>query len=86
MEYAIEYLPAAVRALRKLPRNLQKRIVARIEALATNPRAHGTVKLAGQEAYRARVGDYRIIYAVADERLVVLIVDIGHRREVYRGL
>ena len=58
----------------------------RIENLAENPRPPGAIKLAGQEAYRIRVGDYRVVYAIADERLVILVVDVGHRREIYRGL
>lgn len=85
-EYRIEYMPAAVRALRKLPAEAGRRVVAKIEALAGNPRPAGAVKLAGHEAYRVRVGDYRVIYGIADERLVVLIVEVGHRRDVYRGL
>ncbi len=84
MVYSIEYLPAAVRSLRKLSPAVNRRIVAKIESMATNPRAPGTIKMEGAETYRARVGDYRIIYAIADERLVVLIVDIGNRRDIYR--
>lgn len=84
MGYSIEYTSAAVRALRKLDRGTQRRLLARIEALENNPRPTGAVKLAGHEAYRIRAGDYRVIYAIADERLIVLVVEIGHRREVYR--
>ena len=82
--YRIEYATAAVRQIERLPRGVQVRIVARIEALAHAPRPVGSIKLAGGNAYRIRVGDYRVIYAVADELLVVLIVKVGHRREVYR--
>jgi mRNA interferase RelE/StbE len=59
-------------------------VLGRIEALAHTPRPPGAIRLTGGDAYRIRVGDYRIIYAVADELLVVLIVKVGHRREVYR--
>jgi mRNA interferase RelE/StbE len=52
--------------------------------IADGPRGMGAVKLSGHDAYRVRVGDYRIIYAVLDDRLVVLIVEVGHRRQVYR--
>jgi mRNA interferase RelE/StbE len=69
-----------------MPRDSQRRIVAKIESLAENPRPHGAIKLVGEDCYRVRVGDYRIIYAIADEKLVVIIVEIGHRREIYRGL
>jgi mRNA interferase RelE/StbE len=64
---------------------MQRRIVEKIEALADDPRPAGSVKLTGHGAYRIRVGDYRVIYAVADDQLVVLVVEVGHRREVYRG-
>ena len=61
------------------------RIRDRIETLADNPRPPGTVKLTAEDnLYRVRVGDYRIVYRIEDKRLVVLIVRIGHRREVYR--
>ena len=67
------------------PRPLRIRIVARIQSLAQTPRPHGSQKLAGdEERYRIRQGAYRIIYSVDDERQVVEIVKIGHRREVYR--
>jgi len=82
MTYEIEYSAAAAKAIRRLPGNVQRRVVGKVEALAQNPRPHGAEKLAGHEAYRLRVGDYRIIYAIADERLVVVIVDVGHRREI----
>lgn len=84
MTYRIEYAPAAARALRYLERHTQRRIMAKIQMLQANPRPQSAVKLAGQEAYRIRIGDYRVIYAIADECLVVLVVDIGHRREIYR--
>ena len=61
------------------------RIIRRIEALAENPRGMGAVKLSGHNAYRIRVGDYRIIYAVLDDRMLVLVVELGHRRDIYRG-
>jgi mRNA interferase RelE/StbE len=84
LSYRIEYLPAVVRTLRKLPANNRRRIISKIETLSGNPRPTGSVKMSGHSTYRLRVGDYRIIYAIADERLVILIVEVGHRREVYR--
>ncbi len=85
MPYAVDFKPSAVDALRRLPRQVQVRIVAKAEALADNPRPSGCRKLAGAEdLYRVRVGDYRIVYAIRDAVLTVLVVRIGHRREVYR--
>ena len=82
--YEILIEPAARRSLSKLPRDVQARLVARMELLKTDPRPHGSTKLTGHEAYRVRVGDYRIIYAILDARLLILIVDVGNRRDVYR--
>ncbi|MCY3023804.1 MAG: type II toxin-antitoxin system RelE/ParE family toxin [Planctomycetota bacterium] len=85
MAYRIEYRPAFERAFRKLPAEVQSRVAPKISALADNPRPHGCVKMAGPEdLYRLRVGEYRIIYEIHDEVLVVLVIRIGHRREVYR--
>ena len=75
----------AERALRRLPRDLLERIRRAISQLATDPRPPGCVRLSGtDELYRIRVGDWRIIYAVEDELLIVLVVDIGPRGGVYR--
>ena len=85
MAYTIRFRPSATRSMRKLPRSVQVRLKPRIDALAENPRPPGVDKLAGEEnAYRIRVGDYRIIYEVRDIVLVVVVMRIGHRREVYR--
>ena len=84
MPYHIDYLPTARKAIEKLPRQIQRRVLERIGTLASNPRPTGSVKLKGEPAYRLRIGDYRVIYTIEDQKLVVLIVDLGHRREVYR--
>lgn len=85
MAYTVEFLPTAVRALAALPKAIQKRIARRIDALAHNPRPPGVKVLHGGEGLlRLRVGDYRIIYRIEERRLVILVVKIGHRREVYR--
>jgi mRNA interferase RelE/StbE len=83
--YEVLVEPAARRTLSKLPQPVRARLVQRMETLATNPRPVGAVKLAGHNAYRVRVGDYRIIYSIIDDRLLILIVDVGHRRDVYRS-
>jgi mRNA interferase RelE/StbE len=83
--YKIEVTPAARRALESLPKKVVKQIDRRILALAENPYPSGCKKLNGVEGlHRIRVGDYRILYIVETDRLVIVIVTIGHRREVYR--
>ena len=64
---------------------MRRRIEPKIDALAENPRPHGARKIEGQEtAFRLRVGDYRIVYEVHDRALIVMVMIVGHRREVYR--
>ncbi|MBL8075381.1 MAG: type II toxin-antitoxin system RelE/ParE family toxin [Nitrospira sp.] len=68
-----------------MPSQIQQRLKSRLDSLATTPRPHGSEKLSGvEQLYRIRVGDYRVIYAVEDNRLLVLVVKVGHRREEYR--
>jgi len=85
MTYAVELTPAARRQLRKLDPPIQRRLVARMEALADDPRPDGVVKLTAVEppAYRVREGDWRIVYRVEDDLLLVVVVRVGHRSEVY---
>ncbi len=84
MAYRIEYEPAASRAVERAEHQMARRLLEKIESLADNPRPPGSVKLTGLQAYRVRVGDYRIIYEIYDGELIVLVIDVGHRREVYR--
>ena len=82
--YAVEFLPSAAKALAKLDRAVQLRVARQIERLAVDPRGDAA-KLRGDDAiWRARVGDYRILYELEDDRLLVVVVRIGHRRDVYR--
>ena len=83
--HRVEITPEARKQLAKLPENVRRRVAAKIAALADNPRPPGVVFLHGslQGLYRIRSGDYRVIYQVHDDRLVVLVVRIGNRREVY---
>ena len=75
----------AQKEIKKLDKDAQRRIVTKIESLATNPRPSGVDKLEdNDELYRVRVGDYRMIYQIKDRELIVLVVRVGHRREVYR--
>ena len=83
--YEVEIARRAVKSLARLPRGEQQRVRAAIDLLADEPRPPGCVALAGEQSvYRVRVGDYRILYEVADARLLILVVRIGHRRAVYR--
>ncbi|OGQ80088.1 MAG: plasmid stabilization protein [Deltaproteobacteria bacterium RIFOXYA12_FULL_58_15] len=83
--YRIEFRPAAFRDFEKLDKSIQRRLGRKIESLATNPRPSGVKKLAGEYAlWRVRVGDYRIVYGIEDDCLVVLVIRVAHRREVYR--
>lgn len=84
MTYRIELRPAAVKALRKLERQDQRRIQGAIALLSTNPRPPGMKWLRDRDGYRVRVGNYRVLYTIDDEVLVVVVVTLGNRREVYR--
>lgn len=85
--YAVEISSGAQRQMTRLPRDVQDRIIARLHALAGNPRPTGVVEIKGRrrrDEYRMRVGDYRVIYQIFDDILVVLIVRVANRRDVYR--
>ena len=84
MTYAIEVLRSAQRQLARISRQDHPRIIAAIRDLAQDPRPPGSRKLSGRPAWRIRVRAYRIIYEIHDDRLLVLVVTMGHRREVYR--
>jgi len=85
VNYEIELAPKAEKQFKKLAKDIQKRVSKRIDKLGKNPRPKGVTKLSGEDdIYRVREGDYRIIYAIQDHLLLVLIVKIGHRRDIYR--
>jgi mRNA interferase RelE/StbE len=85
MIYSIAVKRSARKSLLALPRDAQQRIRTAIDALATNPRPQGSRKLTGSESmYRRRVGDYRIVYEIRDDQLVIMVIKLGHRRDVYR--
>jgi mRNA interferase RelE/StbE len=83
--YSIEFSASAAKALTKVGRPFQLRLVGAIELLTIAPRPPAAKMLRGDERglWRVRVGDYRIVYTMADERLLILALRIGHRREVY---
>lgn len=77
---------SAQRALRRLPSEIQNRLVVKIDELATEPRPPSATNVVGAaDTYRIRVGDYRVVYEVQDTVLVVLVIRVGHRRDVYRN-
>lgn len=85
MTYAISMAPAAVRQLRKFDPPGRRRIQAAIELLASDPRPPAATQLVGGAGeWRVRTGDYRVVYEIRDDKLIVLVLSIGHRREIYR--
>lgn len=86
MAYTIDFVPSAAKELAKLPKKERQRLGERLDALAELPRPPGAEKLSGIDAWRVRVGDYRIVYDVHDQVLVVLVLSVGHRRDIYKRL
>ena len=85
MPYTIEFSPRARRQFAALPSAAQHRLQPHIDALAQNPRPPGVKKMAGADSeYRIRVGSYRVVYEIRDRRLIVYVVAVGDRRDVYR--
>ena len=84
--FELRVRPSVAKDLRGIPKTDVRRILSRLQALADDPRAPGCEKLGGAELYRVRQGAYRIVYAIVDEVLVVEVIRIGHRGDVYRSL
>ncbi|MBE0606712.1 MAG: type II toxin-antitoxin system RelE/ParE family toxin [Deltaproteobacteria bacterium] len=83
--YTVEFTHRAEKDFRSLPPEIRRRLAPKIDALTKNSRPRGAKPLEGSnDILRLRVGDYRILYQVLDDRLVVLLVKVGHRREIYR--
>jgi mRNA interferase RelE/StbE len=83
-EYKIYFKESVEKDFRAIPKKDLQKIILRIQSLASNPRPQGHEKLTGQERYRVRQGQYRIIYSVHDKELTVCVVKVGHRKDVYR--
>jgi len=83
--FKIIFKQSVAKDLRRIPKKEVSKILSRIEALAVEPRPPGAEKLSGQEKYRIRQGVYRVLYEIIDKELVVVIVRVGHRRDVYRS-
>ncbi|MGH3628140.1 MAG: type II toxin-antitoxin system RelE family toxin [Sciscionella sp.] len=87
MTYTVQWARKTVKQLDDLDRTAQKKIVLAVTKLADNPRPHIAKSLVTRPGeYRIRIGDYQVVYEVQDDRLVVLVVAVAHRREVYRTL
>jgi mRNA interferase RelE/StbE len=85
MTYRVTLAPSAARELRKFDPQARRRIQAAIELLATEPRPPAATRLVGGTGeWRVRTGDYRIVYEITDDELVVLVLRVGHRREIYQ--
>ncbi len=84
MKYEVIIEKPVIKYIEKLQDNIYKRIKAAILSLEDNPRPAGVEKLTNKDAYRIRVGDYRIIYTIKDKILLVTVIDAGHRREIYK--
>ena len=84
-KYRLIFKQSVAKDLRDIPNKDVARVLRRTRALSDDPRAPGCEKLSGQERYRVRQGVYRIIYEIVDDVLVVVVVKVGHRGEIYRG-
>lgn len=82
--YKIFIKPSAKKELESLPQDDLTRIVDKIKNLSSDPRPPGAEKLSGEDKYRIRHGNYRIVYLIEDDKLIVIVVKVGHRRDVYK--
>ncbi len=83
--HRIEILPSALRELEHVPIAARRRVAQAIDRLAADPRARGVTKLRGSEnVWRTRAGEYRVLYQIDDEGARILVIKIGHRRDIYR--
>lgn len=83
--YRITFKKSVAKDLRVIPKNDIKKILSKVDTLAVNPRGEGCIKLSGQENYRVRQGLYRIVYEIKDDVLVVNVVKVAHRSQVYKS-
>ena len=81
--YKIEIKKSAAKEISKLPKESIKRIINKIQTLSDDPRPNGCKKLSGDEKYRIRIGVYRVLYSIMDEKLIIYIVKVGHRKKIY---
>jgi mRNA interferase RelE/StbE len=86
MSYQVIFDPGALREFDKLPKAQQRRVGKIVDDLEQDPRPAGAKKLTDVEAYKLRVGDYRVVYTIRDDLLIVLVVKVGNRRDVYKDI
>jgi mRNA interferase RelE/StbE len=82
--YQVEFTSKASKQLEKLSKDIQQRIKTKVYELVENPCPNGVVKLENSDKYRIRVGSYRVLYQIENDLLIVIVVRVGHRREVYK--
>lgn len=85
-KFELKFKASVAKDLRDIPKEHVQKILLQIDQLATDPRAEGCKKLSGFELYRRRVGKYRIVYEIRDHQLVIIVIKVGHRSNVYRSL
>jgi mRNA interferase RelE/StbE len=88
-KYKLQFDKRYLKDLQKIPQQFRKQICEKVENLAVNPRPEGYTKLSGSKKhvlYRIRCGDYRIVYTIQDDVLIVIVIEVGHRKEIYRDL
>jgi mRNA interferase RelE/StbE len=83
--YRVEIKKSAAKEIERLPSKDRRAILEKIESLSENPRPYDCKKLSAQEKYRVRCGDYRILYSIEDDILTIIVVKVGHRKDVYRS-
>ena len=83
VSYEIRLKKSASKEIEKLPKIVLKRVIEKIQSLGIEPRPSGCKKLSSDEKYRIRVGNYRILYTIEDDKLVIYVVKIGHRKDIY---
>ena len=84
MKFEVQATQSAAKALNRLPKEVRERVLDALVVLEGQPRPPGAKKLVNRPAWRIRVGDYRVLYEILEEKVVILVVEIGHRREIYR--
>lgn len=84
MKYQLEITGTAEKELKKYPQKLQDRLTGKIFGLENQPRPFGCKKLHGSDYFRIRIGDYRVIYSINDNEKIIKILDLGHRKDIYR--
>ena len=82
--YRLYIKPSAVKEIESLPKKDRVRVIKKIQGLANDPRPPGCEKLTGEEKFRIRQGRYRIVYSIIDKELIVIVIKVGHRKDIYK--